>query len=160
MAIKLSPPRPFSPQAILMNQLLAGWKHSTRLTVIKNEPMNKLLANYWYKNQYSGFWQAKWRGWGKALIFTECLMCQITETISSLGPSWRFLWAVLYRNNQPPPLQASVNKECRGILSWYQDKEGIWILPSHFPLSLLCLLVGAMLRNVAQPLGNGMWIIP
>lgn len=87
-------------------------------------------------------------------------MCQIIETISSLGPSWHLIWAVLYWNNPPTPFSSSVKKECRGISSWYHDKESIWILALHFPLSVLCLLVGATLRNVAQPLGNGTWIIP
>lgn len=64
MAIKLPPLHPLltpshSYELMKLNQLPAGWKHSTWLTEKKNEPMNMLLANYWYKNLCSGYTWAR-----------------------------------------------------------------------------------------------------
>ena len=67
----------------------------------KNEPMNMVLANYWYKNLCSGYtWARKIE---RGTVYSECLVC-VSHLRNNLifGLFWCFFllfslsWAVLY----------------------------------------------------------------
>ena len=105
MAIKLPPLHPLltpshSYELMKLNQLPAGWKHSTWLTEKKNEPMNMVLANYWYKNLCSGYTWARKIERGTVYSLSAWCVCHILETTSYLGSFGAFffysLWAELY----------------------------------------------------------------
>lgn len=66
----------------------------------KNEPMNMVLANYWYKNLCSGYTWARKIERGTVYSLSARCVCHILETTSYLGSFGAFffysLWAELY----------------------------------------------------------------